>query len=91
MCGRQKREILNTVSGYCPRKELLAIIGPSGAGKTTLLNILAARKGTRNMTQGHIGLQGSKELRSQSRKGSVCYVTQHDGLMDTQALELPPL
>lgn len=35
------KEILHSVNGRFPAKQLIAIMGPSGAGKSTLLDILS--------------------------------------------------
>ena len=58
--GKQKKTILNDISGSLKGGEVCALMGPSGAGKTSLLNVLAGRVRTRGKVQvdGNILLDG---------------------------------
>ena len=46
--------ILNGVSGFARKGEMLAIMGASGAGKSTLLNTLAKQLGSDYNVEGNI-------------------------------------
>ncbi|ORY87663.1 putative ABC transporter [Protomyces lactucae-debilis] len=48
---KQKRLLIDNITGYATAGELLALMGPSGSGKTTLLNVLAHREATKG---GHL-------------------------------------
>jgi len=58
--GKEKKNILNDISGSLKGGEVCALMGPSGAGKTSLLNVLAGRVRSRGkvLVNGNILLDG---------------------------------
>lgn len=56
---KEKRKIIDNVSGNVMPGQFLAIIGASGAGKTTLLNFLSGREISMNLVkEGVIAVNG---------------------------------
>jgi ABC-type multidrug transport system ATPase subunit len=43
-CNREKKQLLNNVSGFFQAGRFTGILGPSGAGKSSLLNVLSGFK-----------------------------------------------
>lgn len=58
--GKERKNILNDISGSMKGGEVCALMGPSGAGKTSLLNVLAGRVRSRGkvLVGGNILLDG---------------------------------
>ncbi|KAL2546539.1 ABC transporter G family member 21 [Forsythia ovata] len=73
---KEKRNILNGVSGVVRPGELLAMLGPSGSGKTTLLTAIAGR--LPGKISGSIRYNGHPFSSSTKRK--IGFVTQDDML-----------
>ncbi|KAL4733959.1 ABC-2 type transporter-domain-containing protein [Aspergillus similis] len=48
--GKEKRKLLDGVSGYCRPGTLTALVGASGAGKSTLLTALTQRQSSGDLT-----------------------------------------
>ncbi|KAL4878228.1 ABC-2 type transporter-domain-containing protein [Aspergillus karnatakaensis] len=48
--GKEKRKLLDGVSGYCRPGSLTALVGASGAGKSTLLTALTQRQSSGELT-----------------------------------------
>ncbi|XP_037881805.1 ATP-binding cassette sub-family G member 1 isoform X1 [Glossina fuscipes] len=69
---KEKKTVLQGISGTFRAGELTAIMGPSGAGKSTLLNILTGF--------GVEGVEGSIKFGSNNSKmrKKSCYITQSD-------------
>ncbi len=90
-----KTQILNSISGFCPPGQLLAIMGPSGAGKTSLLNLLSHRE--KNFT-GSILYNGNEcspileKLTAYVPQTDVFYpeLTVHEHLMFQARLRMSP-
>ena len=68
--------LLDSLSGYANRGEMLAIMGPSGSGKSTLLDTLSGRKTLGNV-QGTIKFGGLKPTQAFVRR-YLGYVVQGD-------------
>ncbi|KAJ8906374.1 hypothetical protein NDN08_002867 [Rhodosorus marinus] len=93
---RQRKDILNGITGFSRTGEVLAIMGPSGGGKTSLLNILAGRMYSKDV-QGYTSY-GGEEYSKKTRR-QLGFVTQEDlmfanltvmeSLMCTANLRLP--
>lgn len=85
--GKEKKNILNDISGSLKGGEVCALMGPSGAGKTSLLNVLAGRVRSRGkvLVNGNILLDGLPVSGSSLRK-RIAYVMQQDILTPTQAV-----
>ncbi|XP_075224960.1 ATP-binding cassette sub-family G member 1-like [Lycorma delicatula] len=71
--GKEKKAILNGISGRFRPGYLSAILGPSGAGKTTLLNILSGLRS--------VAVRGSVKVNCVERNPQTfrqlsCYITQ---------------
>ena len=87
---KEKKIILNNISGYAKPGQVLIILGPSGSGKTTLLSVLS---GMQNYTSGEVHYQGKKKEYSNTSKdfmgfnGNASYVTQDDVLFGSITLE----
>lgn len=60
---KQRKRLLDNVTGYIRTGQLMALVGSSGAGKSTLLDVLARRK-----TGGHIS--GAVEVNRQPQMSS---------------------
>ncbi|CAN6848727.1 unnamed protein product [Brassica oleracea] len=73
---KQKRLILNGVSGIVKPGELLAMLGPSGSGKTTLVTALAGR--LQGKLSGTVSYNGAPFPSSMKRRTG--FVTQEDVL-----------
>lgn len=85
--GKEKKNILNDISGSLKGGEVCALMGPSGAGKTSLLNVLAGRVRSRGkvLVNGNILLDGLPVSGSSLRK-RIAYVMQQDILTPTQTV-----
>uniref|UniRef100_A0A7S3A343 Probable ATP-dependent transporter ycf16 n=1 Tax=Rhodosorus marinus TaxID=101924 RepID=A0A7S3A343_9RHOD len=93
---RERKDILNGITGFSRAGELLAVMGPSGSGKTSLLNILAGRMYSKDV-QGYTSY-GGEEYSKKTRR-QMGFVTQEDlmfgnltvmeSLMCTANLRLP--
>lgn len=85
--GKEKKNILNDISGSLKGGEVCALMGPSGAGKTSLLNVLAGRVRSRGkvLVNGNILLDGLPVSGSSLWK-RIAYVMQQDILTPTQAV-----
>eukprot|EP00435_Cladocopium_sp_Y103_P048001 s455_g14.t1 len=85
--GKEKKNILNGISGSLKGGEVCALMGPSGAGKTSLLNVLAGRVRSRGKVRvdGNILLDGMPVSGSSLRK-RIAYVMQQDILTPTQTV-----
>ncbi|CAN1160887.1 ABC transporter G family member STR [Linum perenne] len=73
-----KKYLLNDISGYGVKGEIMAIIGPSGAGKSTLLDALAGRI-ARGSLEGSVKMDG-KVVTTSYMKMISSYVMQEDQL-----------
>ncbi|CEG35982.1 atp-binding cassette superfamily [Plasmopara halstedii] len=76
---KDRKLILNNVTGRCAPGELTAIMGPSGSGKTTLADLLADRISSGEMT-GEIELNGTDRI-STTFRALTSYVAQEDSLL----------
>jgi len=85
--GKEKKNILNDISGSLKGGEVCALMGPSGAGKTSLLNVLAGRVRSRGkvLVNGNILLDGLPVSGSSLWK-RIAYVMQQDILTPTQTV-----
>ncbi|XP_047995307.1 ATP-binding cassette subfamily G member 4-like isoform X2 [Leguminivora glycinivorella] len=81
--NRERKVILNDLSGTINSGELTVIVGQSGAGKSTLMDILA---GYRNATQGKIYVNGRLRNLKWFRRRS-CYILQDDKVQDMLTIE----
>ena len=54
---KERKELLQNITGRVNRGEIMALMGPSGSGKTTLLDILADRVSNGEIT-GDIRING---------------------------------
>lgn len=84
---KEKKIILDGISGSMKGGEVCALMGPSGAGKTSLLNVLAGRVRSRGKVavNGSILLDGNPISGSALRK-RIAYVMQMDVLTPTQTV-----
>ncbi|KAF7803749.1 ABC transporter G family member 11 [Senna tora] len=78
--GKNRKPILQGLTGYAKPGQLLAIMGPSGCGKTTLLDALAGRLGSNTKQTGKILINGHKQALAY---GTSAYVTQDDAMLST--------
>ncbi|KAK7244558.1 hypothetical protein RIF29_39382 [Crotalaria pallida] len=78
---REKRKVLNGLSGYAEPNRIMAIMGPSGSGKSTLLDALAGILPTSVSMTGNVLLNGTK--RSTTCRDIISYVTQEDYFLGT--------
>ncbi|KAG2409964.1 ABC transporter G family member 11 [Vigna angularis] len=76
--GKNRKLILNGLTGYAQPGKLLAIMGPSGCGKSTLLDALAGRLGSNIKQTGKILING---LKQELAYGTSGYVTQDDAML----------
>ena len=75
---KERKTILEDISGSAKSGEVLAILGPSGAGKTSLLNVLTLNAyGTQAQIFGECSLNGNL-LTSDLFKEHFCVVPQED-------------
>ncbi|KAK7244556.1 hypothetical protein RIF29_39380 [Crotalaria pallida] len=77
---REKRKLLNGLSGYAEPNRIMALMGPSGSGKSTLLDALAGILPSNVTMTGNVLLNGTK--RSKACK-DISYVTQEDYFLGT--------
>lgn len=73
-----KKMILNNISFYVSRGEIVGLIGPSGAGKTTVVKMIT---GTIKKKRGSIEVMGSKLVDNNVLK-QLGYMAQRDALYD---------
>ncbi|KAI9121037.1 hypothetical protein K1719_008070 [Acacia pycnantha] len=78
--GKNKKPLLQNLTGYAKPGQLLAIMGPSGCGKTTLLDALAGRLGSSMQETGKILINGHRQALAY---GTSAYVTQDDAMLST--------
>ncbi|KAK7319446.1 hypothetical protein RJT34_04167 [Clitoria ternatea] len=78
--GKEKKPILQGLTGYTRPGRILAIIGPSGCGKSTLLDALAGRLSSNMKLTGKILINGHKQALAYGTSG---YVTQDDAMLST--------
>ncbi|KAK4271295.1 hypothetical protein QN277_020006 [Acacia crassicarpa] len=78
--GKNKKPLLQNLTGYAKPGQLLAIMGPSGCGKTTLLDALAGRLGSSKQQTGKILINGHRQALAY---GTSAYVTQDDAMLST--------
>eukprot|EP01084_Bolivina_argentea_P005223 9867_1 len=88
--NKQKKYILNDVSGYVKKGNVLCILGPSGCGKTTLLNTLC---GIQQPTAGSIYYNGKRKHASKKSQllsadlmgynGNAAYIAQNVVLLSS--------
>ncbi|XP_033213032.1 ATP-binding cassette sub-family G member 4-like [Belonocnema kinseyi] len=71
------KEILHSINGRLPGKQLIAIMGPSGAGKSTLLDVLSGYRITG--VEGTVYVNGRVRDLNEFRRSSA-YITQDDRL-----------
>ncbi|WP_334329114.1 ABC transporter ATP-binding protein [Companilactobacillus sp. HBUAS59699] len=75
------KKILNDLSFYVEKNEIVSIVGPSGVGKSTLFNIIA---GLLVPSQGEVYLDGKSIL---NKPGNVSYMLQKDLLLPYKTIE----
>lgn len=73
--------LVENLSGYCKKGELMAIMGPSGCGKTTFLGSLAGRMQKGSKTTGEIKYDG-KERDSREWLDMIGFVDQDDQIFE---------
>ncbi|KAL5174917.1 ABC transporter G family member 11 [Glycine soja] len=78
--GKNKKPILQDLTGYARPGRILAIMGPSGCGKSTLLDALAGRLSSNMKQTGKILINGQKQALAYGTSG---YVTQDDAMLST--------
>jgi ABC-type multidrug transport system ATPase subunit len=83
--NKEKKIILNNVTGRSAPGELTAVMGPSGSGKTTLLDILADRVQTGNI-DGTIEVNGTPR-KTHTFRAVTSYVAQEDSLLGSFTVE----
>lgn len=72
---KEKKRILDDISGVVEPGDLVALMGTSGAGKSTLLNVLSRRIISH---KGEVSLNGIPADKSPIMKASTCYIQQED-------------
>ncbi|EGT47262.1 CBN-WHT-9 protein [Caenorhabditis brenneri] len=82
---KDKRIILDGVSGRAYGGELTFIMGSSGAGKTTLLNVLTGRNKSGLTSHGEISMNG-RSLTPPEMKQLSAYVQQEDVFISSQTV-----
>ncbi|CAI8617926.1 unnamed protein product [Vicia faba] len=78
--GKNRKLILQGLTGYAQPGKLLAVMGPSGSGKSTLLDALAGRLKSNIHQSGKILINGKKQTLAYGTSG---YVTQDDAMPAT--------
>ncbi|KAK2437313.1 ABC transporter G family member [Trifolium repens] len=78
--GKNRKLILQGLTGYAQPGKLLAVMGPSGCGKSTLLDALAGRLRSNIQQSGKILINGKKQTLAYGTSG---YVTQDDAMPST--------
>ncbi|KAI5385994.1 ABC transporter G family member 1 [Lathyrus oleraceus] len=76
--GKNRKLILQGLTGYAQPGKLLAVMGPSGSGKSTLLDALAGRLSSNIQQSGTILINGKKQTLAYGTSG---YVTQDDAML----------
>eukprot|EP01083_Nonionella_stella_P080315 220693_1 len=87
LCAKkQKRVILNNISGDMENGKLVAILGPSGSGKTTLLNVISKRliKQSDSVLDGSIIINGVDRYELGKSFTNVTGFVQQDDLLFNQ-------
>lgn len=79
---RERRTLLNNVSGIVRPGQLLFIMGPSGCGKTTILDLFARRIKSGHMS-GAVYLNGQQDVSGAAFRSISAYVPQEDSLIGT--------
>uniref|UniRef100_A0A1I7U8Q6 ABC transporter domain-containing protein n=1 Tax=Caenorhabditis tropicalis TaxID=1561998 RepID=A0A1I7U8Q6_9PELO len=82
---KERKIILNEVSGRAYGGELTFIMGSSGAGKTTLLNVLTGRNKAGLKSTGHISMNG-RRLNPTEMKQLSAYIQQEDVFIASQTV-----
>lgn len=87
---KKQKKILNNISGFVKKGNVLCILGPSGCGKTTLLNTLC---GIQQPTSGTIWYNGKQKHSSKTSKlfssdqmgydGNAAYIAQNVVLLSS--------
>ncbi|KAJ7514844.1 hypothetical protein O6H91_23G062400 [Diphasiastrum complanatum] len=71
-------DLLSSITGYAPKGQITAVMGPSGAGKTTMLDALAGRISSGSLN-GVLTMDG-RPVSSTMIKSKSAYVMQDDQL-----------
>lgn len=82
----KSKYLLNSISGFVPKGEMLIIMGSSGSGKSTLLGVLGNRTKTDTTVTGNVYFEG-KRLRPKHRRQVLSFVAQDSPLLGEYTVE----
>ncbi|CAL1352422.1 unnamed protein product [Linum trigynum] len=84
---KQKKWLVNGLSGFAESGRIMAVMGPSGSGKSTFLDALAGRLSPEASMAGKILLRDGDKMTGRSSSLVTCrdvsYVTQDDAFLGT--------